>query len=108
MSDIEGIGVINTDAHHNDGYLWCLHCNRVYKSGEFRLKPSQWCAEDTVVFRKCNMPQDIIEMALEPVEMCPYDCCEGDVIGDGIPWLLIREAHPGYPEVPMKGVIYLW
>lgn len=96
------------DAVPASGYLWCLHCSRAYKKGEYRLKPSQWSAEDAVVFREEKIEQDTIEMMLAPIEMCPYDGCDGDVIGYGLPWEFIREAHPEYPEVPEIGCRYSW
>lgn len=92
----------------NDGveYLWCLHCEHGYKKGEYRWEPSQWCAEDAVIFREEKMSQEMIEMALEPVKVCPYAGCDGDVEWDGWPWERIRKAHADYPEVPEEGRVY--
>jgi len=89
-------------------YLWCLHCHRAYKRGEYRWQPSQWSAEDAVVFREEKLEQDIIEMALAPVKICPYPDCNGDVEWDGVPWAEIRKSHPEYPEIPERDCEYLW
>ena len=61
-------------------YLWCLHCERAYKHGEFRVARG--------------------------LQMCPYEDCDGNTVMDGWDWAQIRDAHPEYPEVPEKGKVY--
>ena len=96
---------ILVDGVCESGYLYCMYCERAYKEGEYRLKPSQWSAEDAVVFREEGMSQDMIEMSLAAVKMCPYPDCAGDE-WDGWPWETIRESHPEYPEIPEIGHVY--
>ena len=61
-------------------WLWCLHCERAYKSGEYR--------------------------EIDGLQMCPYDECNGDTIGDGWPWKRVRGASREYPEEPERGKVY--
>jgi hypothetical protein len=61
-------------------YLWCLHCERAYKYGKFRL--------------------------LGGLQMCPYEGCAGDTVLDACPWDEIRAEHEDYPDVPEWGVYY--
>jgi len=61
-------------------YLWCLHCERTYKRGEFRL--------------------------VNGLQMCPYEGCDGDTVLDAWDWAKVREMHPEYPEVPERGKVY--
>ena len=56
------------------GYLWCLHCERAYKWGEFR--------------------------EIDGLQMCPYADCDGDTVMDGWHWHEVCEANPDYPDVP--------
>jgi len=60
-----------------------------------------------VVFREEQVEQDVIEMMLEPIKICPYPDCNGDVEWDGIPWGEIRKSHPELPEVPERDCVYL-
>lgn len=41
-------------------WVWCLHCQRCYKIGEYRL--------------------------IGDLQMCPYEGCGGDTVLDAIPW----------------------
>ena len=61
-------------------YLWCLHCERAYRRGEYRL--------------------------VHGLQMCPYEDCDGDTVMDGWDWAQIRDGHPEYPEVPEMGKVY--
>ena len=94
------------DGVPGSGYLWCLHCERAYKYGKYRIEPSQFCAEDGVMFREEKVSQGLIEELLKPMQMCPYGECDGDTVLDGWDWEDIRERHPEYPEVPVEGVVY--
>ncbi len=60
-------------------YYWCLHCERAYRRGEFRL--------------------------IGNLQMCPYADCDGDAVGDAWDWGSIRRDN-GYPEVPVEGAVY--
>jgi len=61
-------------------WLWCLHCNRTYEHGKFRL--------------------------IGDLQMCPYADCDGDVVIDSVIWSEVRREHSHYPEVPAPGVVY--
>ena len=64
-------------------YLWCLHCERAYKKGYFRLK--------------------------NDLQMCPYSGCNGDTVMDGWDWARLREDRDNsddYPETPEIGKTY--
>ena len=63
-----------------DKWMWCLHCERVYKKEEFRL--------------------------VDDMIMCPYMDCDGDIPFDSWEWEEICKYNPGYPKVPLVGVIY--
>ena len=75
------------------GYLWCLHCERTYRNGEYREE-----AEEIV-----NSNGETEKFWFQ---MCPYEGCAGDTVWDGWEWERIREGHPEYPEVPEKGRVY--
>jgi hypothetical protein len=62
-------------------WVWCLHCQRTYKVGEFK-------SDSTLL------------------EFCPYIDCDGDTMVDPIPWEKIREPHPEYPKIPEKNKRY--
>src|SRR5437660_57496 len=63
-----------------DDYLWCLHCARAYKWGEYRL--------------------------IGELQMCAYEGCNGDTVMDGWTWRAVREGNPDYPKVPKLGHVY--
>jgi hypothetical protein len=66
-----------------DGWVWCLHCERVYKPEEVRYDP------DTDLF------------------MCFYPDCGGDAVMDAFSYEQSREVnHPDYPVIPERGVVY--
>lgn len=44
-------------------WVWCLHCHRAYKIGEYRL-----------------------EKKYDDLQMCPYDGCDGDTVMDAWEW----------------------
>jgi len=61
-------------------WLWCLHCERAYKSGEYR--------------------------ELRGLQMCPYEGCDGSTVMDGWDWKDVRRANPAYPKEPERGKEY--
>lgn len=61
-------------------FMWCLHCERAYRRGEYRL--------------------------VGGLRMCPYEGCDGDTVFDGWDWADIRYVHPEYPRTPEKGKVY--
>ncbi len=71
-------------------WVWCLHCEKVYQYGEYR--------EEKVAKRWRHLVGAIIQM-------CPTDECSGGQ-GDMWTWARVREVNPGYPEIPMRGVLY--
>lgn len=76
------------------GYLWCLHCERAYKYGEYRI-------ERTEAFTVDHYTVDAIEL-----EMCPYPDCDGDAYMDAFDWESIRENNPKYPKIPKRDEVY--
>ena len=64
-------------------WVWCLHCERCYKVGEYKMGLS------------------------DGLEYCPYDDCDGDTLLDSWSWEKIREGHPEYPEIPERVKVYL-
>jgi hypothetical protein len=61
-------------------FLWCLHCGRAYRWGEYRV--------------------------VNGLQMCPYADCDGDTVMDGWPWEEVREGNPDYPKRPKLGHVY--
>lgn len=74
-------------------YLWCLHCERTYDYGKYRLEKWEPFVVDHVRYE-------------EEFQMCPYEDCNGTVVLDGWDWNYIRESHPEYPEIPEHGKVY--
>jgi hypothetical protein len=65
------------------GWVWCLHCERVYKPDEIRYDP------DTGLF------------------MCFYPGCSGDAVMDAFAYGTFgMEKNPEWPVIPEKGVRY--
>lgn len=62
------------------GILWCLHCQRTYREGE-------WREEDGY-------------------QMCPFLDCGGDAVLDAQDWDSFQEMHPEYPKLPELGKLY--
>jgi len=77
-----------------DDYVLCWICKRAYESDEYRIRQFEPIVIDHV---KMERPE---EMA------CAYEDCKGSYPEDVIGWSRVREAHPEYPEIPEKGVIY--
>lgn len=75
-------------------YLWCLHCERTYKRGEFKVERIKSFTVDHVRYD----PGDF--------EMCPYPDCNGDAVLDAWEWEEIRKYNPGYPKIPQKDMVY--
>lgn len=67
--------------HLGPGWVWCLHCERVYQRNEVR-----WDSENEVY-------------------LCAYEDCDGDALLDAWDYEERRVAC-GWPEVPEKGVTY--
>lgn len=61
-------------------YQWCLHCERAYRRGEFRLENG--------------------------LRMCPFLGCGGDAVLDGWDWENFRVQILGYPSIPILGARY--
>lgn len=71
------------EIHNSDEraiWLWCLHCERAYLRGEFRLK--------------------------DGLQYCPYPGCDGDTVIDAWNWFGLRSDHKAFPVVPERGVRY--
>jgi len=76
-------------------YLWCLHCERAYKYGEYR--------EEVQL-----IPHDLRGKVMKKVtyQMCPYEDCDGSTVLDGIGWEEFRERHKDYPKIPALDKVY--
>jgi hypothetical protein len=61
-------------------WVWCLHCERCYKAGEYRKESS--------------------------MQLCPYPDCDGDTVMDSWAWERLREIHPDYPKEPERDKVY--
>ncbi len=72
-------------------WVWCLHCERAHLYSVWR-------------YEKVDAPWAEI-LGLAEIEMCPHEGCDGGM-GDMWTWARIREANPGYPEIPLPGVVY--
>lgn len=63
------------------GFLYCIHCERAYQKGYFRLAGG--------------------------LQMCPYQGCDGDTVLDAWPWSSIADdQNPSYPNAPVLGKVY--
>ena len=75
-------------SHRDEGFdeeirsphLWCLHCERTYDRGKWRV--------------------------VGQYQMCPYADCSGDAVLDAFDWAIVRDGHPEYPDVPVAGTRY--
>lgn len=74
-------------------YVWCLHCQRTYMRGEFRKVKGETFIVNHVKYDTSY-------------EACPYEDCDGSVLGDAFDWNYFREHYPDYPEIPERGVVY--
>jgi hypothetical protein len=63
-------------------WLWCFHCERCYNKN------------------------DQFDVSREGFPLCPYEDCDGSVVGDGRAWEKIKSVSPDYPETPERGVRY--
>ena len=61
-------------------FLWCLHCERAFRRGEFRR--------------------------VGEYQMCPYKGCDGGIVVDAWGWETVRDGHPDYPAIPEIGKVY--
>jgi hypothetical protein len=66
-------------------WVWCLHCERCYVRGEFRM--------------------------VRGLRRCPYPGCDGGIVCDGWPWLDYLygqgvEVDVEKAPVPVRGKVY--
>jgi hypothetical protein len=93
------------------GYLWCLHCERVYPYGAYRREVLRVDKRMPRGLRKMFEQAGMVDVAVKGIEncelqMCPYEDCDGDSVLDGMEWEWVRKYHPEYPEVPEYGCVY--
>lgn len=62
---------------------WCLHCERCYPAGYFR----------------------VVDQGYAELQLCPYFDCDGDAVIDAWEWRQIAKMN-GYPAVPELGAVY--
>lgn len=74
-------------------YKWCLHCQRTYTRGEYRIFKGETFVVNHVKYDTS-------------FEACPYEDCNGSVLSDAFDWNYFREHYPDYPEIPERGVVY--
>lgn len=63
--------------------LWCMHCERCYTYGWYRVRKDRG----------------------QNLHMCPYEDCDGDVFMDAKRWSKIQSVN-AYPEEPELGKRY--
>jgi len=77
---------------HNSSFpdepCWCLHCERAYKFGEFKVIEGQELDDGS------------------PMQFCPYEDCDGSTMLDAWAWSDIKEHHPEYPDRPQRNKFY--
>ena len=98
--------MLGAESVPKSGYLWCLHCERTYRYGRFRLVEMKLEAREVEDLVKAGVKDRWIRMIEEPVQMCPYPDCDGDVFSDAWNWERIKVLHSDYPEVPEADVVY--
>lgn len=82
------------DSSGNEGqgeWVWCLHCERCYRKGEYR---------------EVKTSKEIEGLFGIPVwKLCPYEKCDGDTVFDARPWAELA-VYLGHPNPPKRGVVY--
>ena len=84
---------IHTVGEEESVYVWCLHCQRTYMRGEYRIFKGETFVVNHVKYDTS-------------FEACPYEDCNGSVLTDAFDWNYFREHYPDYPEIPERGVVY--
>jgi hypothetical protein len=75
----EKIDLVNAFIGYRRGqWIWCLHCQRCYKVGEYR---------EVVLGRG--------QKKYLTLQMCPYPGCDGDTVFDAHAWWKIEEPERG-------------
>lgn len=94
-------------------WVWCWHCGRAYKRGEFKWsEPLEAARDERELMRRLKFFKWVVRSFgvvpdSEPYEMCPYEDCDGVADEhDRTDWEVVREHHPEYPVVPERGVVY--
>jgi len=78
LDELDHFKMFKTDLKLGD-WVWCLHCERVYRYGEYRLEGD--------------------------LQLCPFDDCDGSPL-DLFDWQSVRELNPDYPVEPVWGEEY--
>lgn len=80
--DLPEVDALFLEGRKLGDWVWCLHCQRCYKIGEYR-----------------------IEKKFDDLQMCPYKGCDGDTVLDAIPWQgqgePVREKIYDYDHKPV-------
>jgi len=63
-------------------WMWCLHCGRVYRFGDFKI------AVDATTKRKDKRMKKHLYFVQgnEGILFCPHEGCDGDYLFDRWPW----------------------
>jgi len=81
MGSKTGIAAVDLFKDRKPGdWLYCTHCQRAYKAGEYR--------------------------EFQGFQLCPYAGCSGDTVLNAWAWERVRGIHPEYPEEPERDVVY--
>lgn len=95
---------------NSEKWKWCLHCQRCYLEGEFKVDDSPeinllyqiTCG----AFKRPGLTKWANLDEPDPLKCCPYPECDGSLVGDSWDWDVVRKRHPSWPETPIRGVEY--
>ena len=77
-------------------WVWCSRCQRCYETEVPDSDDPEAGARELGQLRGEDAAR---------FWQCPYDDCGGTRI-DAVPWIEVRQAHPGYPETPERDKAY--
>lgn len=88
-------------------WKWCLHCYRCYLEGEFKVDESPEMNLLYDLSRSLAKSSGLkVKDDPEPLKCCPYPECDGSLLGDSWDWDNVRQRHPSWPRIPVRGVEY--
>lgn len=91
VDELDHHRIFQSDLQLGD-WVWCLHCERAYRYGEYRA-----------VLGGSVREGDSFEG--EELQLCPFEDCDGSPL-DLWEWDKVRSDHPDYPLVPKRGQEY--
>lgn len=81
-----GVDAVDLNGHVLGDWVWCLHCERCYQVGEYRLEGG--------------------------LQLCPYPGCDGDTVLDARAWngeyvMGFRQREDSFlPDIPVRDKKY--